>query len=145
MYERPAKLTELAFIAIGSGGFWGVGYGRGLQKYYYLPESVGDSIFAIYAEEMGFLGAVALVGLFTFFLWRGLRIARKAPDIFGKLLAAGFSLGIMSQVFINMAAISGLLPLTGIPLPFVSLGGTSLIMTLASIGVILNVSKNTQA
>ena len=134
-----------AFIAIGSGGFWGVGYGRGLQKYYYLPETVGDSIFAIYAEEMGFLGAVALVGLFTFFLWRGLRIARKAPDIFGKLLAAGFSLGIMSQVFINMAAISGLLPLTGIPLPFVSLGGTSLIMTLASIGVILNVSKNTQA
>ena len=131
-----------ALIAIGSGGFWGLGFGRSLQKYYYLPEPVGDSIFAIFAEEMGFLGVLLLISLFGFLFWRGVIISKQAPDIFGKLLASGLAVSIMGQALINMAAISGLLPLTGIPLPFISQGGTSLVMTLASIGVLLNISKH---
>lgn len=136
------QITQ-AFIAIGSGGFLGQGFGRSLQKYNYLPEPMGDSIFAIYAEELGFLGAVVLILLFSFLFWRGLVIAKNARDNFGKLLAAGISISIMTQAFVNMAAISGLLPLTGIPLPFVSYGGSSLAMTLASIGILLNISKRT--
>jgi len=132
-----------AFIGIGSGGFWGLGFGKSLQKYSYLPEPMGDSIFAIFAEEVGFIGACALLALFAAFFWRGILIAKRAPDVFGKLLAAGISVGIMTQAFINMSAISGLLPLTGIPLPMVSYGGTSLVITLASIGVLLNISKYT--
>ena len=130
-----------ALIAIGSGGFWGLGFGKSLQKYSYLPEPMGDSIFAIFSEEMGFLGALLLLLLFVFLFWRGMVIARSAPDVFGRLLGAGISISIMTQVFINMAAISGLLPLTGIPLPFVSYGGTSLAITLASVGILLNISK----
>lgn len=132
-----------AFIAIGSGGFWGRGFGKSLQKYQYLPEPMGDSIFAIFAEEVGFLGAALFIGLFGVFLWRGFAIARAAPDLFGKFLAAGITMSIAVQAFTNMAAISGLLPLTGIPLPFVSYGGTSLMMTLIQIGVLLNIAKYT--
>lgn len=132
-----------ALLAIGSGGFWGLGFGKGLQKYQYLPEPMGDSVFAIFAEEAGFLGAAVLILAFGFLFWRGLTIAKRAPDVFGKLLAAGISISIMTQAFINMAAISGLLPLTGIPLPFVSYGGTSLAMTLAGVGILLNISKYT--
>lgn len=133
-----------ASIAIGSGGFTGVGFGKSLQKYNYLPEPMGDSVFAIYSEEMGFIGALLLVGLFGFIFWRGMDIAKNSTDIFGRLLAGGIAIGFMTQVFINMAAISGLLPLTGIPLPFVSYGGTSLAITLASIGILLNISKFTE-
>lgn len=132
-----------AFLAIGSGGFWGNGFGKSIQKYNYLPEPMGDSIFAIFAEELGFLGVALLMVLFALFLWRGLWVAKHAPDTFGKLLAAGIVVGIMTQMFINMAAISGLLPLTGVPLPFVSYGGTSLLVTLASIGILLNISRYT--
>ena len=132
-----------SLIAIGSGGFLGLGFGKGVQKYSFLPEPMGDSIFAIFSEETGFLGAIILISLFVFLLWRGLHIAKYAPDTFGKLMAAGISMGIAVQAFINMAAISGLLPLTGIPLPFISFGGTSLAMTLGSIGVLLNISKHT--
>lgn len=135
------QITQ-AFIAIGSGGLFGAGFGRSLQKYYYLPEAMGDSIFAILAEEFGFLGSLALIGLFGFFFWRGMLVARRAPDTFGKLLASGISISIMTQAFINIAAISGLLPLTGIPLPFISYGGTSLAMVLASAGILLNISKH---
>lgn len=130
-----------AFIAIGSGGFWGLGFGRSLQKYNYLPEPMTDSIFAIVAEEMGFMGAGALVMLFTFFFWRAFVIAKKAPDVFGRLLAAGLAISIMVQAFVNMAAISGLLPLTGVALPFISYGGTSFVITMAMTGIILNISK----
>ncbi len=135
------QITQ-ALIAIGSGGFWGLGFGESLQKYRYLPEPMSDSIFAIVAEELGFIGAVVLIGFFVFFFWRGLVIARRAPDVFGKLLGAGIAVGIVSQAFINMAALTGLLPLTGIPLPLVSYGGTSLMVTLASIGILLNISKH---
>ncbi|TSC68081.1 MAG: Cell division membrane protein, partial [Parcubacteria group bacterium Gr01-1014_66] len=131
-----------ALIAIGSGGFLGMGLGRGLQKYDYLPESIGDSIFAVFAEEVGFLGVAALIVLFGAFFWRGMVIAKRAPDQFGLMLGAGFSVMIMLQAFVNMAAISGLLPLTGIPLPFISYGSTSLVMTLAGVGVLLNISKS---
>lgn len=131
-----------ASIAIGSGGFWGLGFGKSVQKYQYLPEPMGDSIFAVFAEEMGFVGTALLVAFFFFFFLKGLRIAKQAPDVFGKLLAAGITTGIMSQAFVNMAAISGLMPLTGIPLPFISYGGTSLAITLASIGILLNISRS---
>lgn len=132
-----------AFIAIGSGGFWGLGFGRSVQKYQYLPEPMGDSIFAIFAEEMGFFGVTLLIACFFLFFLKSLHIAKRAPDVFGKLLAAGIAAGIMSQAFINMAAISGLMPLTGIPLPFISYGGTSLAITLAGVGILLNISRHT--
>lgn len=131
-----------SFIAIGSGGFWGLGLGQGIQKYNYLPEPMGDSIFAIAAEEFGFLGSVALIGLFLFFTYRGFTIAKFAPDAFSRFLAAGITSSIAIQAFTNIAAISGLLPLTGIPLPFISYGSTSLIMTLASVGVLMNISRS---
>lgn len=134
------QITQ-ALIAIGSGGFWGQGFGRSIQKFQYLPEPMGDSIFSVFAEEMGFLGVAALIALFGFFFWRAMFISKRAPDTFGKLLGAGIAIGIMTQAFINMAAISGLMPLTGIPLPFISYGGTSLAMTIASIGILLNISK----
>lgn len=131
-----------ASIAIGTGGFTGLGFGRSVQKYNYLPEPMGDSVFAVFAEEMGFLGVMALSGLFCFLFWRGMIIAKNAPDTFGRLLAGGISIGIITQTFINMAAISGLMPLTGIPLPFVSYGGTSMAVTLAGMGILLNISKH---
>ncbi|TSC77577.1 MAG: Uncharacterized protein G01um101433_542 [Parcubacteria group bacterium Gr01-1014_33] len=132
-----------AFIAIGSGGFWGLGFGKSIQKYNYLPEPINDSIFAIFAEEMGFIGVLLLAACFLFFFWRALWIAKRAPDSFGTLLAAGIGTSITLQAFVNMAAISGLVPLTGIALPFVSYGGTTLAITLASVGVLLNISKYT--
>lgn len=132
---------QQAFIAIGSGGFWGVGFGKSLQKYNYLPEPMGDSIFAIAAEELGFLGVFGIILLFWFLFWRGIFIAKRAPDAFGKLLAFGISISIFVQAFVNMAAISGLLPLTGVPLPFISYGGTALAVTLAHVGILLNISK----
>lgn len=139
--QGAAYQINQAFIAIGSGGLSGLGFGRSLQKYNYLPEPMGDSVFAIFAEEMGFIGIVALFALFLFFLWRALVIAKRAPDLFGQMLVSGLASAILWQAFTNMAAISGLFPLTGIVLPFVSYGGTSLAVTLAMAGIILNVSK----
>ena len=136
------QITQ-ASIAIGSGGFAGLGFGKSIQKYQYLPEAMGDSIFAVFAEEMGFLGAAALAAMFFFFFLKGMRVAQRAPDVFGKLLASGIAIGMMTQAFVNMAAISGLLPLTGIPLPFASYGGTSLVVTLASAGILMNISRHT--
>lgn len=132
-----------ALIAIGSGGFWGRGFGQSIQKFSYLPEPIGDSVFAVVVEEFGFLGASALIALFFAFFLRAIAIARSAPDFFSKLLITGMTSLILLQAVINMAAISGLLPLTGIPLPFISYGGTSLIVTLTMAGIILNVSKHT--
>lgn len=128
-------------IAIGSGGFWGVGFWQSRQKYSYVPEPMNDSIFAIFTEEMGFLGAFLIILLFLAFLWRGFFIARRAPDFFGRLLVIGIVSGITLQAFINMGAITGLLPLTGVPLPFISYGGTALVATLAGAGIVANVSK----
>ncbi len=131
-----------ALLAIGSGGFLGVGLGQSRQKFNYLPEPVTDSIFAIIGEELGWIGAVIVVSLFLFLAWRGLRIATHAPDEFGRLLAVGIVSWIVFQAFINISAITGLIPLTGIPLPFISYGGTSLAVILAAVGILLNVSKH---
>lgn len=130
-----------ALLTIGSGGLLGVGLGHSLQKFNYLPEPVGDSIFAIIGEELGLIGAAVLVLLFVFFAWRGLRIAKAAPDRFSHLVASGIVCWIVFQAFINIAAICGLIPLTGIPLPFISYGGTSIIFLMAGGGILLNISK----
>lgn len=133
-----------ALLAIGSGGIFGLGLGNSLQKFNYLPEPVGDSIFAIIGEELGMLGAVFLVSLFVFFAFRGLKIARHAPDRFAKLVAIGISSWIICQASINISAICGLIPLTGIPLPFISYGGTSLVFLMAGVGILLNISKHSE-
>ena len=131
-----------AKLAVGSGGVFGLGYGQGRQKHNYLPEPISDSIFAIAAEELGFIGAFSLIFLFLAFCWRGLKVAKKAPDDFGRLLAGGIVSLISVQALINIAAILVLLPLTGIPLPFVSYGGTALLSILAACGILLNISRN---
>lgn len=130
-----------ALIAIGSGGVTGVGFGNAVSKYNYLPEPMGDSIFAVIAQEFGFIGVLVFVSLFLLFLVKGLTIAKRSPDIFSQLLAAGLTIMVAIQVFINIAAMSKLIPLTGQPLPFISYGGTSLGVLLTSMGIIVNISK----
>lgn len=130
-----------ALIAVGSGGIFGLGFGQSRQKFSYLPEPVGDSIYAIVGEELGMVGAVVLLTLFVLLALRGLKIARNAPDRFAALVAVGISSWIIFQAFINIAAIIGIIPLTGIPLPFVSYGATSLVFLLVAVGILLNISK----
>ncbi len=132
-----------ALIAVGSGGLFGLGLGKSRQKYNYLPEATGDSIYAIVSEELGLVGAVAIVLLFMGFLYRGIRIAQRAPDVFGKLVAVGITAWIVLQAFINIGAIISLIPLTGIPLPFISYGGSALMFALFGVGILLNISKHT--
>lgn len=135
------QMTQ-ALLAIGSGGIFGAGLGQSRQKFNYLPEPVTDSIFAVLGEELGLIGAAIVVGLFLFLAWRGVRVALRAPDEFGRLLAVGIVSWIVFQAFINISAITGLIPLTGIPLPFISYGGTSLAVLLGAFGILLNVSKH---
>lgn len=130
-----------ALIAVGSGGFFGRGFGNSVQKFYYLPEVAGDSIFAVIAEELGFVFVVALVIMFFILFQRGLKAASFAPDVYGKLLAIGLSSWILWQAFLNIGAIIGILPLTGLPLPFISQGGTSLVALLSGVGILYNISK----
>jgi cell division protein FtsW len=130
-----------ARLAIGSAGFFGQGYGNSRQKYNFLPEVMGDSVFAVTVEELGFLRSTLIVLFFLYFAFRGLRIAQSAPDTFGKMLATGIVAWVIIQALINMGAIIGLLPLTGIPLPFISYGSTALVVTLAAMGILLNISK----
>jgi cell division protein FtsW len=136
--------VQQALIAIGSGGLFGVGLGHSKQKGLYLPEPVGDSIFAIIAEELGFIGAFVILVVVFLFAWRGMKISAGAPDVFGKLIAGGITVWIVGQALLNIAAITALVPLTGIPLPFVSYGGTSIVFTLASVGILLNISKQSR-
>lgn len=131
-----------ALLAVGTGGIFGVGLGQSRQKFNYLPEPVGDSIFAIIGEELGLIGAAALIILFVMLAMRGMKIAKNAPDVFGKLLATGITMWIIFQAFINISANIALVPLTGIPLPFISYGGTSMVFLMAGIGVLLNISKH---
>lgn len=133
---------QQSLIAIGSGGMLGRGFGQSAQKYNYLPEPVGDSVFAVYGEEFGFLGTVVLVLLFTAFATRGFAIAASAGTAFGAYAATGLTLILTISAFMNIGAMLGIVPLTGLPLPFVSHGGTALLAALASVGVILNVSAN---
>ncbi|MBI2888872.1 MAG: cell division protein FtsW [Candidatus Liptonbacteria bacterium] len=131
-----------SLIAIGAGGFTGAGYGRSLIKST-LPASVDDSIFAVIGEELGFAGSASLVALFAALVFRFFWLARRAPDLFGRLMLAGFGTVIALQSLVNMGAISGILPLTGVPLPFISYGGTALAVFLTMTGVAANVSKYT--
>ncbi len=133
--------VQQSLIAVGSGGFWGRGFGQSIEKFSYLPEPIGDSIFAVAGEEFGFVGSTALVLLFAAFVLLGLRIAARAPDAFGSLLVVGLVVLIAGQSFINIASSIGLLPLSGEPLIFVSHGGTALATALAEVGVILSVSR----
>jgi cell division protein FtsW len=130
-----------ALIAIGSGGWWGLGLGQSRQKFDYLPESLGDSVFAIMAEEMGFIRVLFFLGLLAFFAYKGYRIAMKSQDNFGKLVATGITSWIVIQSLINIGGITSTIPLTGVPLPFVSYGSTAMVMNLSAIGVLLNISR----
>ena len=132
-----------ALIAIGSGGIWGVGYGESTTKIFYLPEPVGDSIFAVIAEELGFVGSFFVLFLFLALVARMFILSARARDKFGQLLLVGFASLLAIQTLINIGAISGLLPMTGVPLPFISYGGTALSVYLAMAGIVINVSKYT--
>ncbi len=130
-----------AMIAIGSGGIFGLGFGMSNQKYGFLPFSMSDSIFAAYAEEAGFVGALILVTLFLLFFWRGLKIAKNCRSDFESLLVTGISFWIFFQAFVHMGSMTGILPITGIPLPFISYGRAHLLAEMSALGLLLNISK----
>lgn len=133
-----------ALIALGSGGLLGLGFGRSRQKFNFLPEASSDSIFAVIGEELGLLGIIFFVILpLAIFVWRGLKVAQNAPDVFGRLMALGITVWIGWQATINIGAITGLLPLTGVPLPFISQGGTALVFVMIGAGILLNISRQT--
>lgn len=134
---------QQAWLAIGSGGWFGLGLGHSRQKFNYLPEPAGDSIFAIMAEELGFLFAIGFIITWLALTLRGLKLSRFAPDRFGQLVAIGITVWLAFQTFLNIGALSGLLPLTGIPLPLMSNGGSAMIVTLTAIGVLMNISRQT--
>lgn len=134
------QITQ-SLIAVGSGGLWGRGYGQSIQKFSYLPEASSDAVFAVFAEEFGFWGSILLVFLYLSFVLRGLWVSARAHELFGGLVALGLIVSIGGQVFANIAAMIGLIPVGGLPLPFVSHGGTALFMVLAMSGIILAVSK----
>jgi len=156
-YRRDRLLTFLAqdssdplgsgyqinqvLIALGSGGIWGLGFGNSRQKHGYIPEVVTDSIFAVLGEELGWVGVVFILAAFVLLLWRGVLVARDAPDSLGRLLSAGVVIWVGVQAILNLAAVTALIPFTGIPLPLISYGGSSLIFSLAGLGLLLNVSK----
>jgi cell division protein FtsW len=130
-----------SLIAVGSGGFTGVGLMESKQKLFYLPEAHTDFIYAVICEELGFIGAIAVIALFGVYAWRGLRAAFAAPDGFGRLLALGITAMVLSQALINFVVVLGMVPTKGIPLPFVSYGGSSLLVMLLATGVLLNISQ----
>jgi cell division protein FtsW len=131
-----------AMIALGSGGIFGVGLGESVQKIYYLPEASTDMIFAIIGEELGLVGAFGVIAAFALFAYAGLNIALRCRDPFGKRLAVGLTALVCGQAAVNVSAVMGLAPLTGVPLPFVSYGGSSLVVSLASVGILLNIAVN---
>jgi len=133
-----------SLIAVGTGGLTGRGFMEGMQKLFFLPEASTDFIFANVAEELGFLGAMLIVILFCILGYRGLRTAYRCPDPFARLTAFGITTAIILQAFFNISVVLSLLPTKGIPLPFISSGGTSLFFTLASIGILLNISKQVE-
>ncbi len=130
-----------SLYAIGSGGFFGVGLGESKQKYLYIPEPHNDFIFAILAEELGFIGCFFVIALFAVFVWRGILVAMKAPDMFGSLLAIGITTLIGAQAIINIAVVTATIPTTGMALPFFSYGGTALLILLFNVGILLNISR----
>ena len=131
-----------SWLALGSGGLFGRGIGESRQKLFYLPESHTDFIFAVIGEELGFVGALGLLSLFVVLIWRGLRVGVRAPDAFGAYLALGITVLIATQTLVNLGVVTGTLPTKGLPLPFVSFGGSALLMTMLSTGVLLNISQH---
>ncbi len=149
-FQNPFNEKELlginyhmvqSLLAIGSGGLTGLGLGASRQKFGWLPEQSTDAIFSVLGQELGFLGAALVISLFLVVAWRGYRVARMAPDGFASLLAAGVTTWIIFQAMLNIGAVSGAIPFTGVPLPFISYGGSSLVITLAAVGLLLNISK----
>ncbi|WP_025028291.1 putative lipid II flippase FtsW [Caldalkalibacillus mannanilyticus] len=130
-----------SLYAIGNGGVFGNGFGKSIQKYHYLPEAHTDFIFSITAEELGLVGVLVILSLYLFFVLRGITISNRCPDLFGKLLAIGIVAMIGIQALINIAVVSGTLPVTGITLPFLSYGGSSLLLTMVAVGMLLNISR----
>src|SRR5947209_1150065 len=142
--QRAGFHVIQSLIAVGTGGITGTGLMEGKQKLFYLPEPHTDFIFAVTAEELGLLGAVFVVGLFAVFLWRGIRASWRTDDVFGRYLAVGITSMVVLQAFINMSVVLGMMPTKGIPLPLVSYGGSSLFVTLACVGVLLNITKQAE-
>ncbi len=134
-----------SLIAVGSGGLTGVGLMESKQKLFYLPEAHTDFIFAVTCEELGFIGALVIVSLFGVYAWRGFRTAFRAPDAFGRLLALGITTLVVGQALVNLSVVLGLMPTKGIPLPFISYGGSSLVVMLLATGVLLNISQHAEA
>jgi cell division protein FtsW len=132
-----------SLIAVSTGGITGTGLMEGKQKLFYLPEPHTDFIFSVISEELGLVGAVVIVALFAIFLWRGVRTALRTQDMFGRFLVVGITSMVVVQACINISVVLGLMPTKGIPLPFISYGGSSLFLTLASVGVLLNITKQT--
>ncbi len=141
--QANASHAQNAIIAFLNGGLGGVGLGQGYQKFYNLPAPHTDSIFAVIGEELGLLGCALVIGLFVMLLVRGFRIARNAPDSFGALLASGVTISIVLEAMFNIAVMAAVVPFTGVPLPFISFGGSSLVAALASVGLLLSVSRAT--
>jgi cell division protein FtsW len=130
-----------SLMAFGSGHWVGVGLGASRQKWMYVPNAHTDFIFSILGEETGLLGEIIVIGLFAVLVYAGIRVALRSPDLFGRLLAAGITGWIAFQAVVNMGSVTGLLPITGVPLPFVSYGGSSLVVSLAAVGVLLSVGR----
>ncbi|MFC1756290.1 FtsW/RodA/SpoVE family cell cycle protein [Patescibacteria group bacterium] len=143
-YEAGYHIKQI-MIALGSGGFFGLGFGQSRQKYQYLPEVASDSIFAIIGEEFGFVGTTVVILAFGYLIYLGYNIAQKAPDKLGRMLAAGITSWIGLQFFINVAAMTKLIPLTGMPIPLISYGGSSMVFTLIGLGVLRNIQKQVEA
>ena len=133
--------TRQSLMSIGSGGLLGLGVGQSRQKYLYLPEPQNDFIFAVVCEELGFIGALLIVILFAMLVWRGITVSLKAKDKFGMLLGIGLTVQVGLQVILNIAVVTNTIPNTGISLPFFSYGGTSLLILLAEMGVVLSISR----
>lgn len=141
--EKCYQINQ-SLIAVGSGGLWGRGVGESRQKFMYLPEVWADSIFAVIAEEIGFIFSLALISLYFYIFYRGYRIAKYAPDHYGRTLAMGIVVLLMVQTFLNIGGITNLIPMTGVPLPFISSGGSSISVMLMSMGILLNISRYTK-
>jgi cell division protein FtsW len=131
-----------SLMAFGTGGFWGTGIGKGYQKLFYLPEPHTDFIFSVIGEELGLLGVLVIIGLYTWIVIRGISIARNAPDLFGAYLAVGLTIAMGLQIVVNMGVTLGLLPTKGLTLPLLSYGGTSLLLNMASVGILMNISAS---
>ena len=143
-HREECYQVNQSMIAVGSGGLLGKGIGQSKQKYMYLPEVISDSIFAVIAEEIGFIFSSLVIFLYILLFYRGVAIAKKAPDIFGKLLTFGVVSWMMIQVILNIGGMINLIPMTGVPLPLVSYGGSAMVATLAGLGIVVNISKQTR-